>query len=238
MAKLRRLGDSSPINWHSAFFHSVNIIEYKSPQDYVSVEDFYKVYGYACLYASLEHIPITECTLSFVESRYPRDLLAHLREVRGYGVEERNPGIYTIRGDIVPIQVIESKGLTAGENLWLRDLDDGLDEAGIWEVVGAIKGLGKGAKVEAYLEVIGKANKEKVEEVFEMKKGEGAAAFMKLVDMITEWEDRGRKVGKIEGKREVAEKLIARGWPPEEVVETTGLDVKTVKSLYREGRAE
>ncbi|MDR1862967.1 MAG: hypothetical protein LBQ67_03495, partial [Treponema sp.] len=60
----------------AAVFRTVNIVEYKSPSDYVSVDDFYKVYGYTCLYASLEHVPITDCTITFVESRRPRDLLA------------------------------------------------------------------------------------------------------------------------------------------------------------------
>lgn len=31
-------------------FRRYNIIEYKSPEDYLSIDDFYKVYAYACLY--------------------------------------------------------------------------------------------------------------------------------------------------------------------------------------------
>lgn len=33
-------------------FRKYNIIEYKSPVDYLSVDDFYLVYAYACLYKS------------------------------------------------------------------------------------------------------------------------------------------------------------------------------------------
>ena len=33
-------------------FRKHNIIEYKSPEDYLSVNDFYKVYGYTCFYQS------------------------------------------------------------------------------------------------------------------------------------------------------------------------------------------
>ncbi len=33
-------------------FRKHNIIEYKSPDDSLSVNDFYKVYGYACIYQS------------------------------------------------------------------------------------------------------------------------------------------------------------------------------------------
>ena len=31
-------------------FRTYNIVEYKSPEDYLSIDDFYKVYGYACFY--------------------------------------------------------------------------------------------------------------------------------------------------------------------------------------------
>jgi hypothetical protein len=34
-------------------FKRINICEYKSPEDRLSVKDFYKVYAYACLYAAI-----------------------------------------------------------------------------------------------------------------------------------------------------------------------------------------
>lgn len=33
-------------------FRTYNIVEYKSPDDSLSIDDFYKVYGYACFYKS------------------------------------------------------------------------------------------------------------------------------------------------------------------------------------------
>ena len=33
-------------------FRKHNIIEYKSPEDYLSIDDFYKVLGYGCFYKS------------------------------------------------------------------------------------------------------------------------------------------------------------------------------------------
>ena len=33
-------------------FRKYNIVEYKSPDDYLSIDDFYKVYAYCCLYKS------------------------------------------------------------------------------------------------------------------------------------------------------------------------------------------
>jgi hypothetical protein len=40
-------------------------VEYKSPGSHVSVTGFYKVYGYACLYASLNGVSIHEITITF-----------------------------------------------------------------------------------------------------------------------------------------------------------------------------
>ena len=42
----------------AAIFKTWNILEYKSPDDYVSIAGYYKVYGYACLYIFLNDIPI------------------------------------------------------------------------------------------------------------------------------------------------------------------------------------
>jgi hypothetical protein len=38
-------------------FRKINLLEYKSPDDYFSVHDFYKVLGYAFLYAALNKTP-------------------------------------------------------------------------------------------------------------------------------------------------------------------------------------
>lgn len=60
-------------------FRKHNIIEYKSPDDSLSVNDFYKVYGYACIYQfntdRIKEIDPEELTLTFVCSHYPRELL-------------------------------------------------------------------------------------------------------------------------------------------------------------------
>jgi hypothetical protein len=242
----------------AAIFRSVNIIEYKSPGDYVSVEDFYKVYGYACIYVSLdnhravsgqeaelrEKTSVTDLTLSFVESRHPRELLAHLREVRGYGVEERSPGIYTIRGDIIPIQIIESRRLLEEENIWLRDLYNRLDLREINRISVEIGRLGKAAQIGAYLDAISRANSERIMEALQM--GDSTLTLERIFEktgLAAKWEARAKAEGIVEGKAEgkaegeekkaraIARILIGKGWSPEETAETTGLDIETVKSL-------
>jgi hypothetical protein len=77
---IRKLRDIPIEKNIAAIFRSENLVEYKSPGDHVSVADFYKAYGCACLYASLKGAPVTDITLTFVESREPRKLLKHFRE--------------------------------------------------------------------------------------------------------------------------------------------------------------
>ena len=61
-------------------------MEYKSPEDYLTINDFYKVYGYCCFYQSdTEHvceISPEELTITFICNHYPRNLIQHLEKVR------------------------------------------------------------------------------------------------------------------------------------------------------------
>jgi len=56
-------------------FREHNIIEYKSPDDCLEVNDFYKTYGYACFYQAdtekNEEIAPQEITITFVCNHYP-----------------------------------------------------------------------------------------------------------------------------------------------------------------------
>jgi hypothetical protein len=221
----------------AAIFRTHNILEFKSPSDYVSLNDFYKVYGYACLYASLEHIPITDLTLTLIESRHPRELLFHLRETRSYTVEERSRGIYTVTGDIIPIQIIDSRELSEGENLWLRNLDNELNVERINRITAEIARLGKAARIKAYLDAIVRANVNVIEEAVRMS-DLTLEQVLERTGLIAKWEARGEERGKAEGeaqvKREVAKKLINNiGLPLEQVAQVTGLDIGTLRQ-YRE----
>jgi hypothetical protein len=109
-------------------FKTDNILEYKSPDDYISVKDFFKVYAYANLYAAITpDVDLTDITITFVENRHPRKLLDYFVKTRNYQVEETSPGIYLISGDYIPIQIIESKKLSENENLWLKSLTNDLE---------------------------------------------------------------------------------------------------------------
>ncbi len=77
-------------------FREHNIIEYKSPKDYLGVDDFYKVYGYACFYKAEgekeNSIRAEEITITFLTNKRPNKLFSHLKRERGYRIKEQKGG--------------------------------------------------------------------------------------------------------------------------------------------------
>jgi hypothetical protein len=213
----------------AAIFREANLLEYKSPEDYISVSNFYKVYGYACLYASFERIPITNLTVSFVESHYPEKLLKHLETVRKYKVEENSPGIYTVTGDIFPIQIIDSCRLSADENLWLKNLSNSLDPFSVIKVKEKVTRLDKAARVQAYMNAIAKANYHAVEEAMEMS--EPAKSLEEVLER-TGITARAEARGEARKAMDIAQNLVNLGISFETVVSATELDPEKVKALY------
>jgi hypothetical protein len=224
----------------ASIFRKENIVEYKSPDDYVSVDDFYKVYGYACLYQSLNKVNIKNLTLTFVESRYPRELLGHLKKERNYVVEEKWPGIYYVKGDILPIQIIDSRKLSVEENIWLKDLNNKLDTPELKRITTEIQRKGKDARIKAYLYVIAAANKEFLLEVGKMT--DYGLALYELFEengLIAKWKDvveakviaEGEARAEEKKATEIAGNLFKNGFSTEQIVEFTGLDIEKVKAL-------
>ena len=178
----------------AAIFRGDNIIEYKSPDDRVSIRDFYKVYAYACLYAAIERgADITDMTLTFVGRHYPRGLLAHLREARGCTVEEKWPGVYIVSGDPLPIQIIDCGRLSGAENRWLRGLNNKLDARDWLDMLTGIARLGgKSGQLGSYLDALVRANKESLREAYEMSDDTATLdSVLEEIGLAAKWEARG-----------------------------------------------
>lgn len=106
-------------------FRKHNIIEYKSPEDSLGINDFYKVLAYTYFYKADtkddNKIEIKDITMTFVIRRYPRVLAKYLMR-NNYVIKEQEPGIYYILGERFPIQLIVTSRLTDEENFWLKNL--------------------------------------------------------------------------------------------------------------------
>ncbi len=111
-------------------FRTYNIVEYKSPDDSLTIDDFYKVYGYTCFYKAdtgkTNEIRAEELTISLVCSRYPRELMRYLTQEEHRFIEQKEDGIYYIHGGMFPVQIIVTKQLSEESNLWLKSLTNDL----------------------------------------------------------------------------------------------------------------
>jgi len=229
-----------PINKNiGKIFREANVLEYKRPKDYVSIEDFYKVYAYACLYVSMKQMPITSMTISFVSSRYPKKLVRHLKDVRKYAVEKTSAGIYTVIGDIVPIQLIHSHELSAEENIWLKRLTSRLTMRELEQITGEIARLGKGARVKAYLSAIVNANKKMVEEEIMINFSPEVVKVLEESGMIAQWEAkaeaRGKAISRERTTLEIARNLLRMGMPVKDIAKATELPVQKIRLLAKAG---
>jgi hypothetical protein len=205
---IRKRGGSPIRHPIAEMFRGYNIIEYKSPEDSFSINDFYKVYAYACLYKTLEKVDIGDLTLSVILTGYPRELMRHLRQVRGYAVERRHPGVHEIKGDILPIQVIESRRLEGDENFWLRNLGCDLTVGELNEVLRMLREKGMGYNLNAYLATVLKANRTVVEANMEAVSPE----WERIIEKIgwgAKWRAEAREEGRAEARAE-GEKLKAQ----------------------------
>ena len=111
------------------FFKQVNIFEYKSPEDGLSIDDFYKVQGYGLIYKGfgrkVNELPIENITLTIVRHIYPRDLIKTLQQ-SGVIVNRTHPGIYRFEGKLsIPVQLVISSQLPSGEYEGLKLLARG-----------------------------------------------------------------------------------------------------------------
>ena len=108
-----------------------NVLEYKGPGDELSIDTLYKTLGYACLYKgygkTIDEIPADELTVSLFREAYPRELFLEL-ERKGYVLEEKYPGIYYVRGNILfPVQIVVISRLNRTMHSSLRILSANAD---------------------------------------------------------------------------------------------------------------
>ena len=150
-------------------FRTYNIVEYKSPEDYISVNDFYKVLGYVCVYQAdtrkvLEIVP-EELTITLVGDHYPGRLVRHLKKRYGVRVRNVHSGIYYIEDFIFPVQLLVTGQLPKEEYAWLGRLRKGLDlKMDIEPLAREYKNNKNDPLYQAVMDVIVRANQKQYEE--------------------------------------------------------------------------
>lgn len=111
-------------------FKGHNIVEYKSPEDHLDVDTFYKTLAYACLYKSygkaVDAIKAEDITISIIREIKPVALFRYFKN-RGWIVSETCKGVYYV--DVTnwfPVQIVVTKELNWDIHGWLKALSPNL----------------------------------------------------------------------------------------------------------------
>lgn len=209
-------------------FRDHNIIEYKAPDDYLSINDLYKVYGYACIYQSdtdrVKEVDPETLTLTFVCSHYPREMLKHLKQVRGIHVEKHGSGIYYLKGDPIPMQLLIVKELSKAENYWLQILRTDL-KAGpeIRELMTNYEKNKKSKDCVAVMNLIARANWKQME----VEKKMCDALEELFADELKEADERGRE----QLLAEQVEKKLQKKKSISEIADELETDEQTIRMI-------
>ena len=200
-------------------FRKHNIIEYKSPEDYLSIDDYYKVYGYACFYKAdtgkTDEIKADEITITLVSARYPSKLIKHLQKKRGYRVKKQESGIYYVEGDYFPIQILVTGRLSEEENFWLRSLTNRLEGTeAAQKLLDQYEKHKNNDLYKAVMNVVVQANRETFEEAKNM-----CDALLELMkDELDEAREDGIQAGRGAGIQETLLELLSMaGKVPDDV---------------------
>lgn len=188
-------------------FHTYNIVEYKSPDDELDIEVFYKSIAYACLYiVSPKHTKapeMKELSITLVRDKYPQKLFKVLRQ-NDFDVKRYKDGIYHIIGKtFCDIQIIISSELNQSNHIHLRALTKKMDSMIYCKYlfeIGTYTGKAK-ELADIEMQAIASAHKSLISSFKEDEiMCEALREIMK--DELMEERKAGENVGRIEGKIE------------------------------------
>lgn len=220
-------------------FRRHNVIEYKSPDDGMTIDDFFKTLGYAYLYKGLgekvEQIPLEELTISLFRATVPKQLFNKLAGY-GYLIEKHVSGIYYVQGLAIPAQIIVTSELESQNHESLKVLSKSAEKEDIQkftEMAKNFKEPGDKEKADAVLQVSVAANKEKYDEV---RRSTGMCEALRelMKDEIEEELKKNRKKsleeGETQAKKEMAYELYhEEGFTIERIAKLVKMDQKIVE---------
>ena len=214
-----------------SFFRIHNVLEYKSPEDGLTIDDFYKAQGYALIYKSLgktvNAIPLEQMTVSIFRHAYPREMMNALKD-SGMEIEERHPGVYTVTGSIsVPTQVIVMSRLQKGEYEALKALAENADKEEILRLLGLIKESAN-SKIAEYVSAVLRVCIAVNKELFHEIKEEGVMTEA-VESLFKEEFDQIRQ----ETKDEVITNMLKANEPVDKIALYTQVSIDRIASVAK-----
>lgn len=214
---IKKQTDVSLSNEIGSFFRGHNIMEYKSPDDHLDIDVFYKSMAYAALYKSygrtLDEIKADDLTVTLIREAKPEGLFRYLKERRAQ-ISNPYKGIYYISGKILfPTQIVVTGELNRTEHIWLGSLSARLQKQDMKDLFDKIHQLETGFDrqlADSVLEVSVGANRK----VLESWKGDDTMcqALMEIMEPeIRLRENEFKKACLQEGIQEGLQKGIQEG---------------------------
>ena len=202
-------------------FRGHNIVEYKSPEDHLDIDTFYKAGAYASLYKSygetVDSIKADDVTVSLVREAKPEGLFKYFEEHQ-YMITNPYDGVYYVKGAVLfPTQIIVTKELEPDTHIWLRALSDRIGKQDMTKLLERISRLtekGDRELADSVLEVSVQANQQILEEL----KGDDdvSQALLEIVEPLIKprlllIEEEAEKVGIEKGIKEGIKEGIKKG---------------------------
>ena len=224
---IKKDSDAFIDNEIGAIFRGHNIVEYKSPDDHLNIDSFYKAGAYASLYKSygetVDSIKAEDVTVSLVRDAKPEGLFQYFKEHQ-YSITNPYGGIYYVRDAVLfPTQIIVSKELETDTHIWLKALSDRVgkqDMAKLLERISQLTEKGDRELADSVLDVSVQVNRQILEEL----KGDDdmSQALLEIVEPLIKprlllAEETAKKKGLQEGIQGAAEVLRDLGHEDTEI---------------------
>ena len=236
---IEKNGDVQIKNVIGHIFRKHNIVEYKSPGDGMTVDDFYKCVAYACLYKStaenVNAVAGDELSVTMIRESYPKAMMEELERL-GISFAEHESGIYYSQSFFIPTQIIVTRELSAEEHRSLRILSRNAEEK---DVKGFIQETlsyatqGEKADVQAVLKVSGTANYDLYEKI---RSESDMRSF--LDEIKNEGFNEGEEKGRTEALEQTAITLFDMGMAVDKIAQAVHTSVNIVEEWLSTKKCE
>ncbi|MDR1053588.1 MAG: hypothetical protein LBL39_05380, partial [Planctomycetaceae bacterium] len=199
-AVIKKISDAVIDKNFAVIFRTYNVVEYKSPNVTVSIYDYYKAQCYCWLYALIEHVAITDMSMTMVVTKRHRQLLKDLQGQ--FGITSTSKGIYAVNNGAFPVQIVIISELSEDENLWLTSLKKNLAAEQLKRVDEKANLREKDPVFGAYFDVVFGTNFGTYKELKGAKDMKTFTQHLKEMGLIDKWLAKGRVEGRVEGHLE------------------------------------
>ena len=234
---LKKTADVVIDNEIGRLFRMHNILEYKSPEDSLTIDDYYKTVAYACLYKSLgrtvDEIPGDALTASLFRHAYPRELFKALERL-GAVIEQKYSGVYYVSGLApFPTQIVVSSRLEPGAYAALRAMSlDAADQDARALILQSRENPDPGFRrnLEAVLRVSIAANGELYERIRRDSTMYDALRELMKED-LTQERNAGMQAGMQAERQEMAIRMIQKQMTYDLIMDLTSLPFSKVQEI-------